>query len=377
VCVKRKASRKRKSVKRKASRKRKSVLDTYLDKWVVQAAGTPKRKASRKRKSAKKKASRKRKSSKRKASRKRKSSKRKVSRKHKFGMMWPFKKKFLPGTSAWRQRRAHAGFEKNLKAARKLKNRKFREDLLTVIERLHKGLPRRIYKEVAELFIEGAHGFTPAQRDTWLAKLKAGQKIPLSKDYAIRTYGSKFTKEQYQKANNRRIAAVWNYYFKMKHKQDKSGLSRDAFISGHKDELEGQRTKSKSTFKKWVGKGLGESARKANIEAFKKKQKWEKLKLSEKVAQCKKYVRNFSKQVEPGVFGPAARKHYKTHNCKGVMRDSKIIAKKNCQELKTQAGKLPKRDLRTPEQHIEVANLEAKYKQLNCAKYFPKKATTA
>jgi len=373
-------------------------LDTYLDKWVVQAAGTPKRKASRKRKSAKKKASRKRKSakkkasrkrksskrkasrkrksSKKKASRKRKSSKRKASRKHKF--RWNlFQKKFLPGTSAWRQRRAHAGFEKNLKAARKLKNRKFREDLLTVIERLHEGLPRRTYKEVAELFIEGAHGFTPAQRDTWLAKLKAGQKIPLSKDYAIRTYGSKFTKEQYQKANNRRIAAVWNYYFKMKHKQDKSGLSRDAFISGHKDELEGQRTKSKSTFKKWVGKGLGESARKANIEAFKKKQKWEKLKLSEKVAQCKKYVRNFSKQVEPGVFGPAARKHYKTHNCKGVMRDSKIIAKKNCQELKTQAGKLPKRDLRTPEQHIEVANLEAKYKQLNCAKYFPTKATTA
>jgi len=76
--VKRKASRKRRSVKRKASRKRRSVK-----RKASRKKKSAKRKASRKRRSVKRKASRKRKSAKRKASRKRKSAKRKASRKRK------------------------------------------------------------------------------------------------------------------------------------------------------------------------------------------------------------------------------------------------------------------------------------------------------
>jgi len=228
--VKRKASRKRRSVKRKASRKRRSVKASRKRRSV-------KRKASRKRRSVKRKASRKRRSVKRKASRKRKSAK----KSHKFRLYNPF-----GAIRDWnRTRRADAGFEKNLKAQRKEKGRRFREDLLTVIGRLHKGLPQKTYMEVAELFIEGAHGLSSSQRDTLLAKLKAGQKIPLSPDYARRYYGSRFTKEQYQKANNRRIAAVWKYYFKTKHKESDTGLSRDAFISSHKEELRDQKKKER------------------------------------------------------------------------------------------------------------------------------------
>ena len=362
VSRKRKASRKRKSAKRKTSRKRKSAK-----KKASRKRRSVKRKASRKRRSVKRKASRKRRSVKRKASRKRRSVKRKASRKHK-SVKKSHKFRLYNPFSAIRDwhgtRRADLGFRKNLEAQRKVKARRFREDLLTVIGRLHKGLTRQTYMEVAELFIEGAHGLSSSQRNSAMAKLKAGKKIDLSPDYARRYYGSGFTKEQYQKANNRRIAAVWKYYFKTKHKESGTGSSRDDFISSHKAELEGQKTKSKATFQTWVGKGLhhvGESARRANIEAFKKKQKWEKTPLVEKVAQCKKYVEKFPNKN--------AMHHYQTHNCKSVMalrKKGKAVAAAECQKIKEKFQEKSKKKNKTEGEKQEGLSLFQKFIKGNC-----------
>ena len=376
--VKRKVSRKRRSVKRKASRKRRSVK-----RKVSRKRRSVKRKASRKRRSVKRKASRKRRSVKRKASRKRKS----VKKSHKFRLSNPFS-----AIREWnRTRRADAGFEKNLKAQRKEKGRRFREDLLTVIGRLHKGLPQKTYMEVAELFIEGAHGLSSSQRDTLLAKLKAGQKIPLSPDYARRYYGSRFTKEQYQKANNRRIAAVWKYYFKTKHKEHKAGggtLSRDDFISSHKDELrDSQLAKVKPTISKIRSRlvqNLRESKRKANKAKYVEQQRiaqWNNTPLQEKYKKCKEYVEKFPNKD--------AMHHYKTHNCKSVMalrKQGKAVAavaaagagsflaaggnktakKAECQKIKEKYMEIKNKQNKTEEERKLGLTFLQKFKQGNC-----------
>ena len=333
-----------------------------------------KRKASRKRRSVKRKASRKRRSVKRKASRKHKS----VKKSHKFRLS--ISNPFSAIRDWHRTRRANAGFEKNLKARRKVKARRFREDLLTVIGRLHKGLPKETYMEVAELFIEGAQGLSSSQRDSAMAKLKAGKKIDLSPDYARRYYGSRFTKEQYQKANNRRIAAVWKYYFKTKRKESDTGLSRDAFISSHKEELRELQTSKvggvfQSKLRGGLVKNLRESKRKAAKAKFVEEQRiaqWNKTPLPEKYKKCKEYAK---KSMQPGKIGKDAMHHYATHNCKDVKKgfnrmkavapaaaaagrkkiEMKAAKKAECQKLKEKflVIKNKRKQDRTPEETRE------------------------
>ncbi len=325
----------------------------------------------------KRKASRKRRSVKRKASRKRRS----VKKSHKFRLSNPFS-----AIRDWhRTRRANAGFAKNLEARRKVKARGFREDLLTVIGRLHKGLPKETYMEVAELFIEGAHGLSSSQRDSAMAKLKAGQKIPLSPDYARRYYGSRFTKEQYQKANNRRIAAVWKYYFKTKHKESDTGLSRDAFISSHKEELrESQKSKARGIFQSKISPRLAQNLRESKRKAAKAKYveeqriaQWNKTSLPEKYKKCKEYAEKFPNKD--------AMHHYQTHNCKSVMalrKKGKAVAavaaagagsflavgrqKAECQKIREKYTVIKNKRNKSEEESIQMRKLGQEYQRGNC-----------
>ena len=285
--VKRKASRKRRSVKRKASRKRKSVKrkTSRKKKSVKRKASrkkkSVKRKTSRKRKSAKRKASRKRKSAKRKSrkrksakrkSRKRKSAKRKSrkrksakrkSRKHHKGKFrisswWkPWKhtyslKKFIPGTSAHRDRKMRHAVKKQ----QHIEGQQYRDGLIQVIKRIKPGMPRSTYLDVAEIFIKYGYGFTPNQRREMLGML-GKEKIRLSPNVLIMRGQIKqdYKKEDYMKANNHRLKAAWAYYFthkrKLYNKQMKSqnpnwkNMSHKNFITVHTDKLENQKKKER------------------------------------------------------------------------------------------------------------------------------------